>query len=391
MATTPVCSIDENGITVPTYAEVRSYLVTEFQTIYGTDIDLDADTMDGQLLSIFATAISDCNSMTLAAYNAFSPSTAQGVGLSTVVKINGISRSAASYSTVDLTVVGQAGTTITNGQVQDDAGYYWAFNDTVTIPSSGTITATATCTTEGAITAAVGTITSISTPTRGWQSVTNALAATEGAAVETDATLRVRQKTSVSIPSLTVLEGMVGSVANLTGVTRYEAYENDTDVTDANGIPSHSVCLVVEGGDAATIAQTIASKKTPGCGTYGSVSETVIDTYGVSHIIKFSRPEDVAVTVSISIKALTGYTSSIGTSIKQAVVDYINGLGIGDDVLFTRLYVPANLSNGSNSTTFEVQSILIARDAGTPTAADITIAFDEAASCTTDLVTLTVT
>lgn len=49
-------------------------------------------------------------------YNAFSPSTAQGAGLSSVVKINGIRRKTASYSTVDLRIVGQVGTIVTGRQ-----------------------------------------------------------------------------------------------------------------------------------------------------------------------------------------------------------------------------------------------------------------------------------
>ncbi|MDE1158445.1 MAG: baseplate J/gp47 family protein [Neorhizobium sp.] len=227
---TPVCTIDENGITAPTYTDVQSYLATQFQGIYGSDIVIDPDSQDGQLIAIFAAAIHDANSMAVAVYNAFSPTYAQGAGLSSVVKINGISRAASSNSTADLTIIGQAGAIITNGKAQDLAGNYWSLPATVTIPNTGQIVVTATCDTTGAISATAGAISDIATPSLGWQSVTNAAVAVEGAAVETDADLRRRQKTSVAIPSLTVLEGIVGAVANLAGVARYKAYENDTDM-----------------------------------------------------------------------------------------------------------------------------------------------------------------
>uniref|UniRef100_UPI0039E14609 hypothetical protein n=1 Tax=Anabaena sp. CCY 9910 TaxID=3103870 RepID=UPI0039E14609 len=81
-----------------------------------------------------------------------------------------------------------------------------------------------------------------------WQTVINPTAATPGQPVEFDATLRTRQAVSVALPSRTVLEGTVGAVASVDGVVRYRAYENDTNSTDSNGIPSHSISMVVDGG-----------------------------------------------------------------------------------------------------------------------------------------------
>ena len=103
----PVCTIDENGIFKPDYADALAYLEAEFRAIYGEDIYIEPDSQDGQMLAIFAAAIDGCNAQAVAIYNAFSPSSARGVGLSSVVKINGIKRLVASYSTVDLVITGQ--------------------------------------------------------------------------------------------------------------------------------------------------------------------------------------------------------------------------------------------------------------------------------------------
>ncbi|QEL21721.1 hypothetical protein FQV39_03360 [Bosea sp. F3-2] len=111
------------------------------------------------------------------------------------------------------------------------------------------------------VTALPGMVTGIGTPTRGWQSVTNSAAAVIGQPVELDAQLRKRQTVSTALPSLTVFEGTIGAVASITGVDRLKGYENDTGTTDANGIPAHSISLVVQGGDATAIAQAIAAKK----------------------------------------------------------------------------------------------------------------------------------
>ncbi|NTG00118.1 hypothetical protein G6L30_08290 [Agrobacterium rhizogenes] len=393
MVTTPVAVVDATGIHLPDYNDVLTYFQDVYRNIYGNDIYIDPDSQDGQLLAIISLAVSDANAMAAAVYNAFSPATAQGAGLSSVVKINGIARNVASYSTVDVDLIGQAGTTIFGGIVSDTNGFMWNLPASVTIPPGGEITVTATAQTLGAISAGVGTVNTIATPTRGWQSASNSSEATAGAPVETDAALRKRQTTSTALPSNTILEGIVGGIAALTGVTRYAAYENDTDVTDANGIQSHSIALIVEGGDAQTIANTIAAKKSPGSGTVGSTSETVVDKYNVPHIIRFSRPTDVPISVAVTGKALTGFTTTIQTAMAQAISDYINGTAIGGAPSSTVEWagaIAAAMSATGAASTFRLTALTLSRTSGSGTP-DVALAYNEAASCDPSSVSFTVT
>lgn len=374
-----VPTIDANGITVPSYEEILTDLQTKYRGIYGEDIYLGNDSQDGQFLGVLASAYNDCNAVTVAVYNSFSPATAQGNGLSSNVKINGLRRKIPTNSTADVLIVGQVGTTIVNGIVADVNNNQWLLPASVVIPVEGEITVTATAREKGAISAAIDTITTIVTPVFGWQSVTNESIATEGNPVETDAELRVRQSTSTALPSLTVLEGTVGAVANIEGVTRYKGYENDSGTTDGDGIPAHSIAIVVEGGDSTEIATAIAEKKTPGTPTYGTTSIVVLDRYGVPNTINFYRPTDVTIGVKVSITAVFGYTTAYADLIKQAVVDSINALGIGDDVIVTRLYVPANLPGQAAGSTFEITALEVKKNAGSYGTSNIAIAFNEVA------------
>ncbi|HDR8973754.1 TPA: baseplate J/gp47 family protein [Burkholderia vietnamiensis] len=390
--TTIAPTIDASGITAPTYADVLAYLQDQYRSIYGADTYLEPDSQDGQLLGVFAKAISDANSVAIAIYRSFSPATAQEDALSSNVKINGIARKVASYSSADLALVGQAGKTITNGAAKDSNGVQWLLPATVTIPPSGTITVTATCASIGDVSARAGTINQIATPALGWQSVTNPADAAEGAPVEKDAVLRQRQTVSTALPSLTVLDGIIGAVANVPGVTRYVPYENDTDATDANGIPSHSISLVVEGGDATAIANAIAAKKTPGSGTYGTTAIIVADIYGRPITIRFFRPVAAPITATVTLKALTGYTSQAGQQIQQAVSDYINGVQIGGGLSGSVEWGDAlTAANGvGGGVTFKLSGLTLTgpRGAGVP---DVALLFNEAASCTPADVTLVVT
>lgn len=373
--------IDEAGFHYPDYPTVLASFQDDYRTIYGNDVYLEPDSQDGQWIAIVALAIHDTLAVAAASYNSFSPMTALSDALSRNVKINGVRRRVPTRSTVDVLVVGQVGTQITDGIVEDVLGQRWSLPFSVVVPLAGQITVTATAVDLGAISAAPNTVNKISTPTRGWQTVNNPASAAEGEPVESDAELRIRQSQSTSLPSLSVLEGIKGAIANLPGVTRLEGYENDTNATDSDGLPEHSISLVVEGGDAQEIGDTIARKKTPGTDTYGTTSVMTFDKYGVPSEIDFFRPTSVPITIVIGITPLAGYTSGFESLIKQACVNFINALRIGADVFYTRLFAPASLVGTTSGATFVVDSIEISRDGDPVSAANVVIAFNEAAEC----------
>lgn len=386
-------TVTAEGISAPDYQTVLDTITGYFQQIYGSDAYLEPDSKDGQLVALVALAIHDANNTAISVYRSFSPATALGDALTSNVKINGITRRAATNSTVDLLLTGTVGTTITNGSVRDTNGVIWNLPATVVIGTDGTVIATATCSSTGSVAAVAGSVNGINTPTRGWASVTNPLAATVGVAAETDAELRIRQSQSVALASLTPFDAVDGAIANVEGVTRHKLFENDTDTTDANGLPAHSISAIVEGGDATEIANTIRSTKGQGVSTYGTTAVIVTDKYGNPYTIRFSRPVDVPIYVSITIQALTGYSSEVGDEMKAAVAAYINSLAIGDSVLLSRVYSPANLGvvSGGNARYYDIMELLIGRTAEGVAAANVVLAYDESASCSVDNIALVVT
>lgn len=386
-------TVTAEGISAPDYQTVLDTITGYFQQIYGSDAYLDPDSKDGQMVALVALAIHDANNTAISVYRSFSPATAVGDALTSNVKINGITRRAATNSTVDLLLTGTVGTTITNGSVRDTNSVIWNLPATVVIGTDGTVVATATCANSGAVAAVAGSVNGINTPTRGWASVTNPLAATVGIEAETDAELRVRQSQSVALASLTPFAAVDGAIANVEGVTRHKLFENDTETTDANGLPAHSISAIVEGGDATEIANTIRSTKGQGVSTYGTTAVIVTDKYGNPYTIRFSRPVDVPIYVSITIQALTGYSSEVGDEMKAAVAAYINSLAIGDSVLLSRVYSPANLGvvSGGNARYYDIMELLIGRTAEGVAAANVVLAYDESASCSVDNIALVVT
>jgi uncharacterized phage protein gp47/JayE len=396
MISNPIAIIDAAGITVPLYTDVLDYLQQQYRAIYGQDVDLDADTQDGQWVAILAQAINDANLTIEQTYQAYSPTYAQGAGLSAVVKINGIRRLTASTSSVAVTAVGQAGTDISGMQVGDglNLNTVWQlagnpYDGTVVIPPQGEVTATAVCLTPGAIQADIGTITKILTPVPGWQTVTNNTAAAVGQPIESDAQLRRRQTYSVANPSQSVVEGIQGAIASVPGVSRVLVYENPTATPDANGIPPFSMAAVVEGGDAQAVANAIALRKTPGSPTYGTTQVIVTDSRGLPSQINFFELVEVPITIQINITAFPGFSVIVENAIIAQVIAWVTSLPIGYDCYLTKLTAATELA-GDPGLTYEVTSVLQASGTDVPSANDVAISYIEAATTNTTLISLNI-
>lgn len=378
---TELAYIDDAGFHLADFEDFLAFNQDAFRQIYGQDVNLDADTQDGQWVTHIAQTQYDIASLCAATFNRFSPSTAEGDALRRQIKINGIKANPATHSTVDVVIVGDEGTVITNGKVRDGADNLWSLPETVTIPASGQITVTATADDDGPIEAAAGAVSRIATPTDGWISVSNPSVAVPGKEAQSDAELRIFQTNSTAQPSQSILQGIQGELLSLDGVTRLRMYENDTSETDDNGIPSHSICAVVEGGDSNEIAEVLRRRKTAGTGTFGTTSIVLTDSAMMPITIKFFRPTVVPVKVKVTIDPLVGYASTYADELKQQVCDYINSLGIGSTLYLSKLYVPANLENNPNDSTYDIVSIETAEGEGEFSAQNIATEFNEVLQC----------
>lgn len=391
MATLAV-QISAAGASGPDYSDILQELKILYWGIYGSDAILDPDSQDGQFLAILAQIVFDCDQSVIDTYNSFSPTTARGTGLSNLVKLNGIRRASSTNSDVPVAITGTVGTPIQNGVIGDNVNLNtrWNLPALVTIPDSGEIEVTATCSTSGAVAAAPESLTVILTPTLGWQTVINNIAAVPGQPIEIDAHLRVRQGQSVSLPSLTILDGIIATIEAVPGVVRLRIYENDNDVADSDGIPAHSISAVVNGGDIQAVAGAIALKKAPGIKTYGTTAVIVRDSRGVPNTIRFFELTAVLLEVHVSVHPIpgAGYVSTTGDLLRQAIVDFVNAFSIGEDSYLFRLYSPANLGGVGLGATYVVSAITQAKVGDVPAAADVVVAFNEGALIDLDHVTL---
>jgi len=326
-------------------------LNAEVKTIFGDNFNVSPESPDGQINGVISESNANLWELAEEAYNAFNPKAASGAALSNLVQLNKINRLIATRSRVELSLTGDSGTVIVAGSLvsTSDTGDTLSTNHSVTIDGAGNAVVQATALEFGPISILAGTITQIDTPVLGWDTVTNNDNATVGTNEESDSDLRARRQRSVAVDAQAIIDAIRAGVESIDNVTQAVVLENDTNVEDSNGLPPKSFQVVVSGGTNADVADVIWLKKPAGILAFGDITVEIIDSQGIAHDISFSRPSPVVIYVKVTLTAFPEYPANGDDIIKKAIVDYANGdlvdnrsFGLGDNVIYTRLYTPIN-------------------------------------------------
>ena len=223
---------------------------------------------------------------------------------------------------------------------------------------------------------AENTITNITNPKTGITKVTNEKPFDGGRNTETDAEFRARYYLSVDFAGGVNIDAIVAEIyESVEAVIAVTGEENDTDVTNASGLPPHSFEMVVYGGLDEEIAKAIFRRKAAGVQTYGNTTVAVVSTSGQTFDIHFSRPTPVKIWVKVTNLVTDRHFPLDGIEqIKRNLVSYIGGnarggLNIGQSVIQVALptevlkvpgVVDFDLQISSNGETFSDDNIVIA-------------------------------
>lgn len=336
------------GITVDTQEDIYNRLADGLRTIYGNDINLDQNTPDGQRVGIYSKEILDIQSYAALLYAQLDVDFSFGTFLDVLLKITGIARKPASRSTATLTVTVDRDLTLPDVYtVADQSGQNWITQGTYAL-TVGDNDVSVIAEEFGAKEATAGTITEPVTIVLGVTNVTNAADAVPGLDEETEEEVRRRRNRSLENAAYSTLGGAVAKLFALDGVTDLAAYENDTNVQDTErDITSHSVWFVIDGGDNAEIAETLAKNKTGGTGMKGDVTVTYTETVTrpdasqitILHDMKFDRPTEVDLYVTLTAKRRNP-TQPVDTAlIKQKLSE--QSFFIAEDATASQLYAAA--------------------------------------------------
>jgi uncharacterized phage protein gp47/JayE len=330
-----------------------SFYETAYTANYGSTVNLDPDSPDGQWLATLAEVVNGFELVTLQVYLGRSPAGAIGAGLARLVQLNGITKKSAQFSTAPITLSGTPGTVIAAGKLissqSDPTIPPFAIAAPYTIGGGGTVTGNAICTAAGPVNVAAGDLTVIQTPVTGWTSVTNTSPAAPGILLEQDPDLRARRALSPALPSQAMLDGLEAALANLPGVSQAAVYENPTGATDSKGLPPHSIRAIVNGGVNSAIANAIWTKSSMGATKVGAVTYTLTDAQGNPQTMAWDVPvtTNVYITVKLSppVGAPPGWTPdpSLIAELQDAIFAYGQSVArIGQPLPWANFATPIN-------------------------------------------------
>ena len=182
---------------------------------------------------------------------------------------------------------------------------------------------------------------------------------------ETDASVRARIRTSLAGRSTNSYDALYAAVMTAKSIEDAKVYVNDTDTTDANGIPAHNIAVVTKYGTTKTVAQAIFDHKPPGIGTYGSTTGTAKDAAGNSYQIKFTRYTDRPVFIYPFISVLPGGSqAAIEAAVVPAIRGFVGKLRIGEALIIPQLYGVIYGADPALASTFVVTDIQVAEPGG---------------------------
>lgn len=333
--------IDALGLHTDSITDIVSTLEAGFKNIYGSNINLDANSPDGQMINLFAQAKIDLLELITNVYASFDPNQASGVVLDQRVSVNGIKRRGASTTRTYINVITDRvvnlvgkDTSTTPFTISDGSGTLFVLENTTTT-ISGVNSLIFSAAEAGAVQTTIGALTQIETITLGVLSVNNpASPFTQGIDEETDPQLRVRRQTSVSLPAIGALAATQAAIFLVDNVLDCIVYENVSNSVDIYNTPPHSIWAIVDGGIDAEIAQAIYSKRNAGCGMRGTTQVSITQVNGVPFVVQYDRPIYENLYVSITLTALKNTHTIDADYIKNSIYNQI----------FYKIYEPADFT-----------------------------------------------
>lgn len=345
-------------------SQIVSDLNAGMQAIFGAGADLNPDSPFGQLVGLIAGAADEVWEASEEVLTAFDPQSARGALLSSLVMLNGIRRTDGTASIVLVTCTGTPGTVIPAGTLARSAsGDLFENLALVTIGGGGTTGAFFQSVEIGPVPVDAGVVNEIVTPIAGWASVSNAGAGIVGTLDESDPDLRRRREISTESGAVSIMDALIAGLRAIPSVLDALVVENKLLATDGLGVPGKSFMAVVDGGTDQDIADVVWAKHPMGIASHGSSSATVVDSEGVIQTVYFQRPAGVDIYVEMTIATTPDFPADGDELIKQAIVDFAAGVlpgyegagfGIGDDVLYSRLYSAINSVPGHTVSSFTI-------------------------------------
>ncbi|MDO4719626.1 MAG: baseplate J/gp47 family protein [Peptostreptococcaceae bacterium] len=381
--------LSKEGFKRKRYSDIELELFTRARDFFGEDINLSERSPLGIFLRIIAWSLSLIWQLAERVYHQSHLPAAEGISLDYVCEKGDIYRFPALRSSGEVKITGTPKKKIYAGfKVGTVSGQVFETTKEYEIGPEGSVLAEVRCTKAGnAGNVVAEEITILLHPEIGITAVTNPKSFQNGRDVETDDELRERYKLSFVATGKATIDAIRAHLLKIPTLRGVKILENDT-MQEKNGMQPKSIKVIALGGTDEEVAQAILDSKAAGIATNGNVSYMAVDNIGEKHEMRFSRATDVPIHVKATVKFLrSSYnTEEVKEEIRQRILRYINAIGMGNDVILTR--VLSRILCGDSM--IEDVSLLIGKSSSELKAENIDILDEEVPTTTLDKVVIVV-
>lgn len=326
--------LSPDGVIVPDTSAILTEAETEFKDVMGQDVPTDEETPQGVLIASDVAVRSEVVANNAALANQINPNYAGGIFLDDLWAFTGGRRRDSTYTLVDnVKLTGVPGVRIPSGvRRQSTLGDMFQLLSAVNLDANGIGYGQFQALVSGPVACPVGTLTKpVSGYTSvGWETSYNEEAGSIGTTRQSDLSAKQERKQTLALNGRSLSEAVYSRVRAVDGVRSISFRENFTDtqqVIDGITLVKNSVWVAVDGGIDADIAAALYRAKTGGGGWNGAVSVPYKDPFsGQQTTVKFDRPTAKPIMVRVMADVVGTSTGNPETLIKQALVDYANGL-----------------------------------------------------------------
>jgi len=360
----------QEGFVVKPYTEILAEMEAKARELFGDDVDLTPTSPLYMFIEICALELARAWEMAEAYYYSAFIDFATGSSLDRVCSLIGVTRKAATPATGKVKFTGTAGYTIPAGfEVQTETGIAFITDEDVTLGTDGTGIVGVTAVVpgdEGNV--AANTITVIVVPSANIDTVTNPDPTTGGTDKETDHALRWRAKDALEA----VGKGTVSAIE-----TAVLAVDGVTGVSSVEDLTTHTLTLTVSG-----VTKPNAD-----------VDAAIEETRPAGILVTWDVPTIISIYVSATIDVKDNVPADAESRLKDAIVSYINGLGAGDDVIYTKIIdiIYDEEEEDAEPWINDITELKIGTTSPPTQTTNIAIAANEEAQTSTDAITIILT
>ena len=306
-----------------------------FKTIFG-DINTDPSTPQGQII----TSLTQIDLATISYLenlaNAFFFGGSGDFLDKWAWNLYRVTRKQGTPSSVIIKITGRPTTDIPNDFTISDGSENYIIEAPTRIGENGEVIAKFNNIAINDFVAKANTITQIVTNVDGVERVNNDSNAIPAIFRETDAELFNRCLYFGSTATNASFRSILANVAQVKGVNRIAGAENvanQNKIINGVELTPHSICIVVDGGEAQEIASAIQKSRATGCDMVGDI-EIPLYIDKQKYIYRFYRPKTVAIKAKVTVsQANSGLIRADFEKItKEALANFINHLDIAKTI-----------------------------------------------------------